>query len=74
MTASPASRRVRKFLGLAVGVCLLVVLLPLLVPLVKAAIATMTVTVQLIFNLIGMGLIALLITIFLMPLETLVMF
>jgi hypothetical protein len=71
MTSSLASRRLRKFLLLAVGVFLLVVLTPLLVPLLQATWATMTVTMRLIIDLVGMGLIALLITILLIPLETL---
>ncbi|MBD2426939.1 CAAX protease [Phormidium sp. FACHB-1136] len=64
-------RRVEKVLILALGGFLLALFLPLLVPLVQAAFAAMTVTAKLILNLVGMGVIALLLTILLMPLETL---
>ncbi|WP_035984806.1 CAAX amino protease [Leptolyngbya sp. KIOST-1] len=69
--SSLSSRRFEKVLLLALGGFLLALLLPLLVPLVQAAFAAMTVTAKLIANLVGMGLIALLVTILLMPLETL---
>ena len=59
-------RRVEKVLILALGGFLLALFLPLLVPLVQAAFAAMTVTAKLILNLVGMGVIALLLTILLM--------
>jgi predicted Abi (CAAX) family protease len=71
MISPSASRRFKKFLLLGLGVCLLVLLVPLLVPLIQATFTAMTVTVRLIVNLAGMGLIALIVTILLMPLETL---
>nr|WP_275336977.1 CAAX protease [Nodosilinea sp. TSF1-S3]MDF0369773.1 CAAX protease [Nodosilinea sp. TSF1-S3] len=65
------SRRFEKLLLLTLGVALLVLLLPLLVPLVQAALAAMTITARLVIDLVGMGLIALLVTVLLMPLEAL---
>ena len=64
-------RRFAKFLLLALGSVLLALGMPLLVSLVQVAFAAMTITARLIANLVGMGLIALLVTILLMPLEAL---
>jgi len=63
--------RPQKYLKLALLALLVVVLLPLLPLLWRVAIATLSTTVQITFNLIGIGSIALIFIILLMPLEAL---
>ncbi|MFB2937633.1 CAAX protease [Aerosakkonemataceae cyanobacterium BLCC-F154] len=66
-----ASGRSKKFWQLALVTGALIILLPFLPLLIQTAFAAMSVTVRLIFNLVGIGLVALLLAILLTPLEAL---
>jgi len=65
------SDRLKKSLKLALLALVVVLLLPLLPPLIQLALATLSVTLRLVVDLIGIGIIALILVILLMPLEAL---
>ncbi|MFB2880008.1 CAAX protease [Floridanema aerugineum] len=69
--SNQASTRWKKFWQLALVTGALIILLPLLPLLIQTAFAAMSVTVRLIFNLVGIGVLALLLAILLTPLEAL---